>query len=188
MWCQLKMSSNKSNNSPLVWQMGLWSMETYVPLQVIRGLSVNWQSEKKNINLWKENIPKCMQPYQGRTSPVCQSHIAHSGRHDTDEERKARELDQACQDTSHQAQLQTLVWYCHCLHRGAGALSKVSVASPIDGNGANHSNSADFCLNPHVLSTTSLQKLRNAPQSVSSLLTCIPLTILGLLLHVYDSR
>ena len=31
------------------------------------------------------------------------------------------------------------------------------------------------------------QKLRNAPQSVSSLLTSIPLTILGLLLHVYDS-
>ena len=47
MWCQLKMSSNKSNNSPLVWQMGLWSMKTYVPLQVIQRLSVNWQSEKR---------------------------------------------------------------------------------------------------------------------------------------------
>ena len=51
MWCQLKMSSSKSNNSPLVWQMGLWSMKTYVPLKVIQRLSVNWQSAKKNINL-----------------------------------------------------------------------------------------------------------------------------------------
>ena len=59
----------------------------------------------------------------------------------------------------------------------------MSVASPIDGNGAKHRNSADFCLNPHVLSTISLQKLRNAPQSVSSLLTSTPLTILGLMLH-----
>ena len=51
MWCQLKMSPNKSNNSQLVWQMGLWSMKTYVPLQVLQRISVNWQSEKKNINL-----------------------------------------------------------------------------------------------------------------------------------------
>ena len=129
-----------------------------------------------------------MQPYQGRTSPVCQSHIAHPGKHDTDGEQRARELDQACQDTCHQAQLYPLVWYCWCLYQGAGALSKVSVASPTDGNGAKYSNSADFCLNPHVLSTVSLQKLRNAPQPVSSLLTSIPLTIIGLLLHVYDSR
>ena len=129
-----------------------------------------------------------MQPDQGRTSLVCQSHIVRPGRHDTDEEKRDRELDQACQDTCHQAQLKPLGWYCHCPYRGAGALSKVSVASPIDGIGAKHSNSVDFCLNPHVLSTISLQKLRNAPQSVSSLLTSIPLIILGLLLHVYDSR
>ena len=58
----------------------------------------------------------------------------------------------------------------------------------MDGNGVEHSNSADFCLNPHVLSTISLQKLRNLPQSVSSLLTSIAPTIRGLLLHVYDSR
>ena len=149
-------------------------MKTYVPIQVIQRLSVNWQSVKKNINLtghpsyvfsteWQGNMQKCMQPYQGRTSPVCQSHIACPGRHDTDEDRRARELDQACQDTCHQAQLQPLVWYCRCLYRGADALSKVSVASPIDGNGTEHSNSADFCLNPHVPSTISLKKLRNAP-------------------------
>ena len=43
MWCQLKMSSNKSNNSPLVWKMGLWSMKTYVPLQVIQCKLTVWE-------------------------------------------------------------------------------------------------------------------------------------------------
>ena len=99
MWCQLKMSSNKSYNIPLVWQMGLWSMKTYVPLQVIQRLSVNWQSKKKNINRTghpsyvlsaerKANMQTCLQLYQGRASPVCQSHITRPGRHDTDEERE----------------------------------------------------------------------------------------------------
>ena len=39
------------------------------------------------------------------------------------------------------------------------ALPKILVASPMDGNGVRYSNSADFCLNPHVLKTINHQKL-----------------------------
>ena len=50
---------------------------------------------------------------------------------------------------------------------GSRCSLKLSVASPIDGNGVKHNNLADFCLKPHGPSTISLQKHRNEPQSVS---------------------
>ena len=82
----------------------------------IKGIQCKLTVWEKNINLtghpgysfsteWKGHLQKCRQPYQGRTSPVCLSHITLSGRNDKDEERRARELDQACQETCHQAQL-----------------------------------------------------------------------------------
>ena len=128
------MSWNKSKNSPLVWQkMGLGSMKTYVYFQALQRLSVNWQSGKnRNYKLTghpsyvfcterKRHIQECMQSFQGRTSRVSQSHIALPGRNDTDEERRPRELDQACQDTCHQTQLWRLVRHHHCSYPRAGA-------------------------------------------------------------------
>ena len=70
--------------------------------------------------------------------------------------------------------------YSRCLC----ALPKLLVASPMERNWVRFSNLADFYLNPHVLKTIYLQKLT----SVSSLLTSIPLTIFGLLLHIYDPQ
>ena len=155
-WCDVNLRCPQISPTTLLWYER-WDSEAWRHMYLFKSYSVNWQSEKKNISLTrhpsyvfstkrKGHTQKCMQPYQGRTSAVCQSHIALPRRNDTEEERRARELDQTSQDACHQAQLQPLVWYCRCPYRRVCALSKVSVASPMDGNGVKHSNSADFCL------------------------------------------
>ena len=164
-------------------------MKAYVPLQVIQRLSVNWQSEKKNINLtghlsyvfsteWKGHIQKCMQPYQGRTSPACQSHIALSGRNDTDEKRRARELNQAIATG---LVLPLSLSGSRCSFKTIGGLSHSQKWS--EAQRFSWLLSKPTCAEYNQPSET---ERRNAPQSVSSLLTSIPLTILDLLLHVYD--
>ena len=94
-WCDVKLRClETSPTAHHLWQMELWSVKTYVHLQVLQRFSINWQSVKKNINLIghpsyvfsterKVHIQKCIQPYQDRSSPVCQSHIARPGRNDT---------------------------------------------------------------------------------------------------------
>ena len=64
MWCQHKMSSNKSNNSPLVWQMGLWSMKTSSSHPETQCKLTVWEKEHQSHRTAQLHLQYWMQPYK----------------------------------------------------------------------------------------------------------------------------
>ena len=105
--------------------------ETHCKLTVWEKEYQSHRTSQLCLQYWTErHIQKCIQPCQGRTSPVCQSHITLSGRNGTDEERrvwaklsKTHVIRHSCSDWSGSATVLIVEPVLMCSLKSIGGLS-----------------------------------------------------------------